>query len=107
MGTEAPRLTHQSLKVLKLFSDNPQRRWVGIDIMRGLRMASGTLYPILLRFETHGLLTSEWEAETPEELGRPRRRLYTITLEGRARAHNALAELQSGFALSPELGEAR
>ena len=47
--------------------------------------AHGTLYKALTRMEKAGLLSSVWE--DPDEAtdnGRPRRRLYSITSEGRA-----------------------
>ena len=40
----------------------------------------GTLYKALNRLEEFGLLTSRWE-DVPAE-GRPRRRLYELTMEG-------------------------
>lgn len=104
MGTDTPRLTHQSLRVLKLFSEDPAASRAGADIMRATGLASGTLYPILLRFENYGLLESTWEMQAPAALGRPRRRLYSITLDGRAFAHKALAELSAPFLVQPSLG---
>jgi DNA-binding PadR family transcriptional regulator len=99
MGTDTLRLTQQSLRVLKLFSEDPGTPLAGADIMKATRLASGTLYPILLRFENHGLLESDWESELPTTLGRPRRRFYSITSEGRAVARRALAELSTPFLL--------
>jgi DNA-binding PadR family transcriptional regulator len=61
--------------------------------MRVARVSSGTLYPILLRFEKAGLLQSRWEEEMPELLGRPRRRFYRMTQAGAQVAHEALGEL--------------
>ena len=61
--------------------------------MRVARVSSGTLYPILLRFEKAGLLESRWEEETPESLGRPRRRFYRLTRAGVQVAQDALGEL--------------
>ena len=47
--------------------------------------ASGTLYRTLGRLESAGLLESWWEdPDEAVEQGRPRRRLYRITGEGRA-----------------------
>jgi DNA-binding PadR family transcriptional regulator len=48
--------------------------------------SSGTLYPLLIRFEGHALLESNWEEVAPAELGRPRRRLSRITPYGVQRA---------------------
>lgn len=45
----------------------------------------GTLYKALGRLEEAGLLASRWEAAGRAEAeGRPRRRLYRVTSEGRA-----------------------
>jgi PadR family transcriptional regulator PadR len=44
----------------------------------GLDIDQGTLYPLLRRLESQGLLTSAWRIETD----RPRR-YYTISREGR------------------------
>ena len=56
---------------------------------RGLT-SHGTLYKALARLETAGALSSRWEeGTTAEHEGRPRRRLYRVTADGRAllRAH--------------------
>lgn len=46
--------------------------------------AHGTLYKALARMEKAGLLSSTWEdPELGAAEGRPRRRLYSITTEGR------------------------
>jgi hypothetical protein len=103
------RLSHQSLRVLKVFleqfSEDVRSVLAGTDLMKATRLPSGTLYPILLRFEKAGVLTSRWEDESPESLGRPRRRFYRITAEGVALAHDALKDLGSPLA-NPRLHEA-
>jgi len=91
--TPEPRLTTQTLKVLKPFLENPGEEIAGIEIVRSSRLASGTAYPIMLRLERVGLLTSRWEDGDPATLGRPRRRYYTITKSGADSARSALAEL--------------
>ena len=51
----------------------------------------GTLYKALARLETGGLLASRWEdPDEAEQARRPRRRLYTITADGRLAAVSAL-----------------
>lgn len=107
MGIETPRLTQQNLRVLKLFSEDPGTALAGADIMKATGLASGTLYAILLRFENYGLLESRWEHESPTVLGRPRRRFYSITLNGRAVAQEALAELTAPFVPQPGLSGAQ
>ena len=96
---EGLRLSHQALRVLKAFldafSEDVRAELAGADLMKAARVSSGTLYPILLRFEKAGVLISRWEEDRPEDLGRPRRRFYQITPAGVRVAHEALRELSS------------
>jgi DNA-binding MarR family transcriptional regulator len=98
------RLTHPSLLVLKAFMRCPADQLFGTEIMRETRLSSGTLYPILLRFESLGLLESEWESEKPQTMGRPRRRLYRITSEGREFARQALEQVYAPFLIPVPVG---
>lgn len=101
--TQAVRLTYQALRVLNAFllafSDNVRAELAGADVMRATRLTAGTVYPLLLRLERAGILTSRWENLRPEEISRPRRRLYTLTSDGAVQARNALSEVS--FALRP------
>lgn len=103
------RLSLQGLRILRIFldalSDDLLAELAGADLMGAARVSSGTLYPILLRFERAGLLESRWETERPEELGRPRRRFYRMTQAGVQVAHDALGDLSSAR-IKPELREA-
>ncbi|MBK5306516.1 MAG: PadR family transcriptional regulator [Frankiaceae bacterium] len=47
-------------------------------------LGHGTLYKALGRLEAAGLLTSHWESGDASALGRPLRRLYRVTTDGRA-----------------------
>jgi PadR family transcriptional regulator PadR len=67
----------------------------GAEIGRSAKLQSGTLYPILLRLEQAGWLESRWEAESPQELGRPRRRFYQLTGIGARRAKSAFRDVTS------------
>ncbi len=87
------RLTAQSLKVLALLMSRANDELSGAEIGRATKLASGTLYPILLRLEEAGWAESRWEVENPHELGRPRRRFYQITGVGRRKARLAFREL--------------
>lgn len=71
-----------ALSVLQAFAEDSGSRLCGAQLINKLGIASGTLYPILMRFEKGGLLTSRWEVGQPTELRRPRRRLYKITTRG-------------------------
>jgi PadR family transcriptional regulator PadR len=85
-----PRLSVQSIKVLGALMTRPEEQLSGAEIAKATQLASGTLYPILLRLEKAGWLQSRWEVEDPRELGRPRRRFYKITAKG-AKSLNAAA----------------
>jgi PadR family transcriptional regulator PadR len=65
----------------------------GAEIARSTKLASGTLYPILMRLEEAGWVESRWETEDPHELGRPRRRFYQVTGLGMRKARSAVREL--------------
>ena len=91
--TSGPRLTHQSLRILRAFIENAPEHLTGADLIRQTGLMSGTVYPVLLRFEEQGLLRSKWEREDPSSLGRPRRRLYRLTAEGQKLARRALQDV--------------
>lgn len=66
----------------------------GAEIRKRTNLFTGTIYPILLRFESFGILSSNWEKGDPHQLGRPRKRLYRITGEGIKVANNAFSDLE-------------
>jgi PadR family transcriptional regulator len=92
----APRMTGPTLKVLSTFLTSPKEELSGAQIGRETKLATGTLYPILLRLEGADWLRSRWEGENPSALGRPRRRLYRITPLGEKNAKSAFKELVPG-----------
>ena len=56
----------------------------GFDVMEACDLPSGTVYPALRRLEKAGHLKSRWEdKEEAYADGRPRRRTYELTEEGR------------------------
>ncbi|WP_344572510.1 PadR family transcriptional regulator, partial [Winogradskya humida] len=69
-----PRIPHTSPQTLQLFEallDDPQRWRYGYDLSRETALASGTLYPILMRLTDQRLLETGWEPS--DEPGRPPR----------------------------------
>ena len=86
----------QTLKVLEAFLENPTEQLAGADVQKRSGLASGTLYPILLRLEAAGWFTSRWESVDPSVAGRPRRRLYRLTASGLARASEVFAGFGRG-----------
>lgn len=65
----------------------------GADLMRATRISSGTMYPLLVRLEAAKIIESAWETASPQELHRPRRRLYRLTTQGLGFAMKALQEV--------------
>lgn len=89
-----PRMSYQSLHVLKLFLDAYYQdiELTGADATRNTRIPSGTIYPMLIRFKNAKLLSSRWESGKPQELGRPKKRLYRLTVLGLAFARIELRQ---------------
>jgi PadR family transcriptional regulator PadR len=86
----------QTLRVLELFLENPTQQLSGAELHQLCGIASGTLYPILLRLESAGWFVSEWESIDPASAGRPRRRLYRLTSTGLKRASEVFASFNRG-----------
>jgi PadR family transcriptional regulator PadR len=91
------RLSSQTLKVLGALISSPRDELSGSEIGRMTKIASGTLYPILLRLERSKWLESRWENDNPSTLGRPRRRFYRVTPLGEKNAKEAFRELEPIF----------
>ena len=94
-----PRISYPGACVLQaLFKGSGY----GFDIMDFTGLPSGTVYPLLRRFEEHRLVRSKWENERKAFAdGRPRRRNYELTAAGRT----ALATAVERFALHRRLFE--
>jgi PadR family transcriptional regulator PadR len=59
-------------------------------LLRGLEIDEGTLYPLLRRLETQGLLVSEWREEEKRN-----KRFYRVSPEGEAILARLLEEWRS------------
>jgi PadR family transcriptional regulator PadR len=94
--TDNVRMSLQTLRVLEAFLENPVEQLSGSDVRQRCHIASGTLYPILLRLEGAGWLVSRWESIDPSVAGRPRRRLYRLTSTGLKRASEVFASFNRG-----------
>jgi PadR family transcriptional regulator PadR len=87
-----PRLPHTSPQTLRLFEAllaDPSRWRYGYDLSRETGLASGTLYPVLMRLADQKLLDTGWEPS--DEPGRPPRHTYRLTADGVALAGERLA----------------
>lgn len=85
-----PRFSAQTLSVLAALAADPTAWLHGYLVAKQTGLASGTLYPILIRLADRGLIEARWEDEQPA--GRPRRHLYRLTSDGLVATRAALAE---------------
>lgn len=75
------RLSKQTLQILNALLVHSTQWHHGYAISKATAIASGTLYPILMRLEKLGWLETRWEeARVP---GRPPRHQYRLSANGR------------------------
>lgn len=77
------------LKVLHFLSGQTEE-CSGADMNRSLGVKTGTLYPLLARFEEEGWIKRHWEKISPVEVCRPARHLIKITKKGQKKAQEQL-----------------
>ncbi len=82
------RRSHQTLDLLNAMLAQPSEWCHGYSLSQQTGLASGTLYPILMRLEKLDWLETRWEQDA--EPGRPPRHLYRLTSDGRAWAREEL-----------------
>lgn len=80
------RHSEQTRAVLSELAAEPSVERYGYELAKATELASGTLYPILMRLEERGFLEARWEFTE----GRPRH-VYCLTRDGLAAAHAARA----------------
>jgi DNA-binding PadR family transcriptional regulator len=85
-----PRFSRQTLAVLAALEADPSAWRHGYLLAKQTGLASGTLYPILIRLAERNLIEACWEDEQPA--GRPRRHLYRLTSDGLVAGRAALAQ---------------
>jgi DNA-binding PadR family transcriptional regulator len=80
----------------------------GFDVMDITGLPSGTVYPALRRMEEAGFVESKWESETAAQRdGRPVRKYYEITREGKEALTEALKRYRYMERLLPASGRKR
>jgi DNA-binding PadR family transcriptional regulator len=73
-----------------------RRRAYGLDLIDETGLGGGTVYKLLRRLESRGLVRGQWEApETAERERRPRRRYYELTSEGERALSEAVRQMRS------------
>jgi PadR family transcriptional regulator PadR len=102
------RLTVQTQLILQALLQDPEGELYGLEISEQTGLLGGTVYPILLRLEKEGLLTSRWEGVDPRTEKRPARRYYRLSDTDATQASAAIASARrpSPTALRRLAGEA-
>jgi PadR family transcriptional regulator PadR len=102
------RMTVGVLAVLGALLERVDTELYGLEIVRASGFEPGTIYPSLQRLRGAGWVTDRWEDPEPARTeGRPPRRYYRLTVEGRARAVHALQQSRDRSGLSRLLGSPR
>src|SRR4051812_32118465 len=103
MGTSGrPRMTVPTQRVLDALLVRDE--CYGLEIGADAGLASGTVHPILARLEGLDWVSSRWEDIDPSETGRPARRYYRLTAQGRDLARAALADVRRPQVARPAVG---
>ena len=83
MPRKRRRISAETAAVLSLFIQHRERVFYGLEVVREAAVASGSVYPILIRLETRGILASRLEDEDEAAAeGRRPRRYYRLTDHG-------------------------
>jgi DNA-binding PadR family transcriptional regulator len=81
MDAEA-KLSHTAAMILQAVDSG---MIYGFSIMEATGLPSGTVYPAMRRLERDGLIVSRWEKQSIADAeGRPPRKYYKVTAEGKA-----------------------
>jgi DNA-binding PadR family transcriptional regulator len=89
-------ITRQALKVLQALLNDPPSECYGSRIAEKFGIPTGSIYLILARLESAGLVTSAWEDVDASRVGRRARKFYQLTAEGTDRAREELGRPRSG-----------
>jgi PadR family transcriptional regulator PadR len=89
----SPVLPFASIAVLHAVADGHR---FGFEIIDAIGLRSGTVYPVLDKLESAGLLTSTWEdAARARRDKRPPRRYFDLTADGAAALAAGLARYKN------------
>jgi DNA-binding PadR family transcriptional regulator len=94
-----PKATMALLRILVVLLEDPTSKRYGLELCKRVGLRSGSVYPLLMRLEQQGWLTSDWEQADPHREKRPRRRFYQLTSLGERGARAMVYDAQQ--ALTP------
>ncbi len=93
-----PKMTMALLRILAVLLEDPAAKHYGLELCKAAGMRSGSVYPLLMRLEQQGWLSSDWEQADPHKEKRPRRRFYQLTSLGERGARAMLHDAQQALA---------
>jgi DNA-binding PadR family transcriptional regulator len=96
-----PRLTLQTQAILAVLLSDAAQPHYGLEMAQAAGLASGTIYPILVRLERAGWVQSTLEDIDPKLAGRRARRYYTLTAEGEQVARAEIAATLNDLGAAP------
>jgi PadR family transcriptional regulator PadR len=98
------RISQQTLNLLEALLVRPSGWHHGYALSQATGIASGTLYPILMRLEKSGWLETAWE-QLATSAGRPPRHLYRLRAQARAWAREELSDARARKMWKPAYSE--
>ena len=81
-------MTDAVRRLLRALSADPDQEMYGWDLAAKTGLRTGTVHPILARFERLGWVVSWWEKADPRNLGRHPRKYYKLTEAGLEKAQS-------------------
>jgi len=84
----APRMTPPTRMILSYLAEHDDEDLWGLRIIGMTDLGPGTVYPLLGRLEEAGLVSARWEEVNPADVGRPRRKFWSLTYAGQMKARS-------------------
>jgi DNA-binding PadR family transcriptional regulator len=97
------KINGRSLEILLFLSSRHREKFSGAELSKALQISSGTLYPLLVKLKEASMVEDEWEDGDASELGRPRRKFYSITGMGIIATQQRMEVLDPRYSQRQEL----
>jgi PadR family transcriptional regulator len=75
--------------------------WYGLELAEATGIGTATIYQVLTRLERAKCVEGYWESTAAHALGRPQRRLYTLTADGAEVGREAIENYRPRVVLTP------
>lgn len=85
---KTPKMTDAKRRLLRALAADPDQEMYGAELAHATGLLSGTVQPILARFEELGWATFRWEEADPSNMGRHLRKYCKLTDAGLEKAQS-------------------